>query len=82
MIALTRLNHAAVVLNSDLIETIEVTPDTVIRLTNGQRIIVLEGTAEILEKVREFRRSVSGRWREAIPPVGSSVSIGPRMCAT
>ena len=42
MIRLTRLNHAPMVLNSDLIEHIDVTPDTVITLTNGQILRVLE----------------------------------------
>lgn len=58
MIRLTRLNHAPLVLNSDLIEHIEATPDTVISLTTGQKIMVLESADEIVEKVRRFRRSV------------------------
>lgn len=58
MISLTRLNHVPVLLNSDLIETIETTPDTVIRLTTGQKLVVREGTEEIVDKVRSFRRSV------------------------
>jgi len=43
MIRLTRLNHAPMVLNSDLIVHIEVTPDTVISLTTGETIMVLIG---------------------------------------
>ena len=42
MIHVTRLNHTPVVLNCDLIEQVETTPDTVISLTNGQKIMVLE----------------------------------------
>ena len=42
MIYVTRLNHSSVVLNCDLIEHIEATPDTVITLTTGQKITVLE----------------------------------------
>lgn len=56
MIALTRLNHVPLVVNSDLIEHIEVTPDTVVALTTGQKILVLETAEEIVEKVVEFRR--------------------------
>ena len=48
MIQLTRLNHIPLVLNSDLIEHIEVTPDTVITLTNGQIIRVLESADEVV----------------------------------
>jgi len=58
MIQLTRINHVPLVLNSDLIEHIETTPDTVISLTNGQKIVVLETTEEIVRKVIEFRRAI------------------------
>ncbi len=58
MIHLTRINHLALILNADLIEHIESTPDTVISLTTGQKLIVLETPAEIIEKVVRFRRSI------------------------
>jgi flagellar protein FlbD len=58
MIHLTRINHVPLVLNSDLIEHVEATPDTVISLTSGQKILVLESPAEIVERVIQFRRSV------------------------
>ena len=58
MIQLTRLNHIPLVLNSDLIEHIEITPDTVITLTSGQKIMVLETAAQVIERVVAFRRSV------------------------
>ena len=58
MIAVTRLNHTPVVINSDLIQEIETTPDTVISLTNGQKIMVLESTQEIIERVVSFRRRI------------------------
>lgn len=58
MIHLTRLNHTSVVLNCDLIEQIETTPDTVVSMTTGQKIMVLESTEEIIDRVRSFRRSI------------------------
>jgi flagellar protein FlbD len=58
MIHLTRLNQAPLVLNADLIEHIEMNPDTVIFLTTGQKILVRETSDEIIEKVVHFRRSV------------------------
>jgi flagellar protein FlbD len=58
MIQLTRLNRVPIILNSDLIEHIEVTPDTVITLTNGQRYMVLESAGEVVEKVISFRRAI------------------------
>jgi flagellar protein FlbD len=58
MIHLTRLNQVPLVVNADLIEHIEMTPDTVIALTSGQKILVRESADEIIEKVIRFRRSV------------------------
>ncbi len=58
MIQLTRLNHAPLVLNSDLIEHMEVTPDTVVTLTTGQKIVVLESAEEVVERIIRFRRSL------------------------
>jgi flagellar protein FlbD len=58
MIHVTRLNQTPVVLNSDLIEQIETTPDTLITLTNNQKLIVLETADEIVERIRLYRRSI------------------------
>ena len=58
MIRLTRLNHAPMVLNSDLIEHIDVTPDTVVTLTNGQILRVRETAEEVVQRIVEFRRRV------------------------
>jgi flagellar protein FlbD len=58
MIHLTRINHAPLVLNSDLIEHIDATPDTVITLTNAQKMMVLESADEVIERVIEFRRRI------------------------
>jgi flagellar protein FlbD len=58
MIHITRINHVPLVLNSDLIEHIEATPDTVISLVNGQKFMVLEDTDEVIRRVIEFRRSI------------------------
>jgi flagellar protein FlbD len=60
MIQLTRINHVPLVLNSDLIEHIETTPDTVISLTNGQKFMVLETVDEIIRRVIDFRRATHG----------------------
>lgn len=58
MIYLTRLNHSSLVLNCDLIEHIEMTPDTVISLTTGQKFVVLETADDIIERVKDYRRSI------------------------
>jgi flagellar protein FlbD len=59
MIKVTRLNHVPLILNSDLIEHIDMTPDTVITLTSGQKYMVLETAEEIVDKVIEFRRRLN-----------------------
>jgi flagellar protein FlbD len=58
MIPLTRLNGLPLVVNSDLIKLIENTPDTVISLVNGEKIVVRETSEQILEKIVQFRRRV------------------------
>lgn len=58
MIRLTRLNQVPLVINSDLIEHVEITPDTVIALTTGQKILVLETADEVIARVIGFRRAV------------------------
>jgi flagellar protein FlbD len=58
MIRLTRINHQPMVLNSDLIEHIEVTPDTVISLITGQKLVVLESADEVIHRVIAFRRAI------------------------
>jgi flagellar protein FlbD len=58
MINLTRINRVPLVLNSDLIEYIEKTPDTVISLTNGLKLLVLESPDEIVGRVVTFRRQI------------------------
>jgi len=60
MIRLTRLNRVPLVLNSDLIEHIEATPDTVITLTTGQILRVRESADEVVERIVEFRRRIYG----------------------
>jgi flagellar protein FlbD len=59
MIYVTRLNHTSIVLNCDLIEHVETTPDTVISLTTGQKIMVLESPEEIVDRVVQFRRKLT-----------------------
>ncbi len=60
MIALTLLNGACVYVNSTLIETLERTPDTVITLTTGKKLIVKESPEEVIDRVVEFAAKVSG----------------------
>jgi len=58
MIELTRLNGHPLVVNSDLIKVIENTPDTVISLVNGEKIVVRESGEQVLERIVQFRRRI------------------------
>jgi flagellar protein FlbD len=58
MILLTRLAGTEVVINTDLIVTVEKTPDTVITLTTGDRIMVKESVEEVVERAVGFRHRV------------------------
>lgn len=61
MIRVTRLRaREEIVVNADLIETVESTPDTVITLTNGHKIIVQESPDEIVRRVVEYKRTILG----------------------
>jgi flagellar protein FlbD len=58
MINLTRLNGQAFVLNCDLIERVDATPDTVLTLVDGTKYVVTENLDEVVNRVRAFRSSV------------------------
>jgi len=58
MIRLTRLNHIPLIVNSDLIEHIEMTPDTVITLTTGQKMVVLEAADDVVDAIVRYRRAI------------------------
>ena len=58
MIVVTRLNHTAIVVNPDLIVFIEETPDTILTLLNGEKLVVEEKVGEVIKRVIEFKRSI------------------------
>jgi flagellar protein FlbD len=55
MIELTRLNGRPMVVNSDLIKTAEASPDTMLTLINGEKLIVREEIGEVVERVLAYR---------------------------
>jgi flagellar protein FlbD len=59
MIKVTRFQGTEYYLNSDLIMTIEETPDTVISLLNGVKIVVKEDMDEVVERIKNFRREIN-----------------------
>lgn len=64
MIRVTRLKcNDDFILNAELIETIEETPDTVITLTSGKKLIVEETMDEIVRRVMDYRRAIFRNFR-------------------
>ena len=77
MIRLTRLNRMPLVLNSDLIEHIDVTPDTVITLTTGQILRVRETADQVIQRIVDFRRKIFGPGDPApLPACDSAEAVG------
>lgn len=58
MIKVTRFNQTEVILNADLIEFIEATPDTVITMITGKKVLVRETADEVRSRALEYRRSI------------------------
>lgn len=64
MITVTRLNGKQFVINADLIKVVEENPDTTIRLTTGDTMIVRESMQEVVELAIDYGRSL----RKLLPP--------------
>ena len=83
MIQLTRLNNKPLMVNSDLIKFVEQSPDTLVTLITGEKIVVLEKPDEVLVRVVQFRRSVLERltlaWDSSAlhSPVAPDPEAGP-----
>ncbi|MDM8534628.1 flagellar FlbD family protein [Clostridiaceae bacterium HSG29] len=58
MIKLTKFNGNVFVLNDDLIEYMEETPDTIITLSNDKKLVIEEGIDEVIEKIIKYKRKI------------------------
>ncbi|MBR1478123.1 MAG: flagellar FlbD family protein [Lachnospiraceae bacterium] len=58
MIEVTKLNGARILINPHLLEVVEETPDTVLTLTTGKKIIVKESRQEIKNLVKSYRKEI------------------------
>ncbi|RPJ69449.1 MAG: flagellar protein FlbD [Acidobacteria bacterium] len=68
MIRVTRLDGSPIIVNVDLVQWIERTPDTVLSLVSGEKLPVREAPEEIVSKVIEFKRALRLRARPAAAP--------------
>lgn len=58
MIELTKLNGTSIIVNADLIETVEPTPDTIITTTTGKKIVVADKVEDVVRKTIEYKRKI------------------------
>ena len=58
MIEVTKINGQKILVNCDLIEVVEETPDTVLSLTTGRKIIVKESRQEVKNLVKSYRKDI------------------------
>lgn len=58
MIRVSRLNGKEFILNSEMIKSMESTPDTVITLSSGEKLMVKESIDQILQAVMEYKRKI------------------------
>jgi len=58
MIVVHRLKGERMFLNADLVESVEETPDTILTLVDGRRIVVSDRADEIAARILEFRASI------------------------
>lgn len=58
MIYVTKMNNETVLINNDLIETVEETPDTVLTLTTGKKFVIKESCDEVCKRVIAFKKAV------------------------
>ncbi|HHY47678.1 MAG TPA: flagellar FlbD family protein [Firmicutes bacterium] len=61
MIRVSRLDGTELVVNADLIESVEARPDTVITLTSGKKLIVQDGVDDIVAKFIEYKQRIATR---------------------
>ena len=58
MIEVTKINGVKVLINPDLIELVEETPDTVVSFTTGRKIIIKESRQDIKDLVKSYRKDI------------------------
>ncbi|HEY0264304.1 MAG TPA: flagellar FlbD family protein [Granulicella sp.] len=75
MIELTRLNGNTLLINSDLIKYAEASPDTVLTLVTGEKLVVLESCDEVRERSLDWRVQVLRHaWPEADAALGARIA--------
>jgi flagellar protein FlbD len=77
VITLHRLSGSVFALNSDLIERVDSTPDTVITLVDGTKYVVLEGLVEVVDAIRTYRGAVIAESARIPAPADEVAPVTP-----
>jgi flagellar protein FlbD len=80
MILLRRLNGSEFGVNADLIERLEVTPDTVVTLVDGTKYVVAEPVEEVIDRIITFRARIlaaAEAYERSDPPLSSPLRLVP-----
>ena len=77
MIKVTRLNDSVLVINVEMIQSVQATPDTVITFTNHDRLMVKEPVEEISQRIAEYQRSVNALLGDAACDTPDGPAHGP-----
>lgn len=75
MILVHKLKGEPLFVNCDLIDTIEATPDTVVSLADGRKLVVSESPEEVVDRARKFRASVIVATEEMREGTGRSADL-------
>jgi flagellar protein FlbD len=67
MIPLTRLNGSPIYLNSDLIKYAEASPDTMLTLVHGEKMVVRESCEELVQRMSDYRIHILRAVAESLP---------------
>ncbi len=77
MIMVHRVKGGSIFLNSDLIESIEATPDTVVTLADGRRLLAADPPTELVHRISIFRASVLAAAEDMRRSSGASLVVLP-----
>ena len=61
MIKVTRLNDATLIINVDMIQSLQAIPETVITFTNNDKIMVKEPLEEVSQRIVDYKRTINSK---------------------
>jgi flagellar protein FlbD len=75
MIRVTRLNDSVLMINVEMIRSLQATPDTVITFSNNDRIIVKEPVEEVSKRIVAYQRAINSEMAGDLPVTPGSGDV-------